>query len=530
MRPLAASGHTAALKTAIAAFAAFAAFGLGAGPASANTGETGISPALLWGNNASNIERACALLEAIATAKPCDACRARTPQNFSRALASMDYPREVEKNSEALGIKLNCEGCHGQDGSLKPAVDAETDTPDAAEITDIGDEASVDAEVAGEYAEPLEEIPAVVTPAESDKNTATAAAPQSDSEAQEAATNFVPVLSNAKVDAFKRYFQTRGKDIFSKWLDRSKAYMPMVLDILEKEGLPEDIAYLALIESGYNPHAKSRAGAVGIWQFMPGTARKYGLRVDWWIDERKDPEKATKAAADYLNDLYDRFDSWYLAAAGYNAGEGRIERALRRFKADNYWDIASNKRALKRETREYVPKYLAAIIIAKEPECYGFMPTNTESDYVYDTVEIRHSTDINVIAKAAGTTATELKRLNPELNRWFTPPDYKNYKIKLPVGTKAAFLENIQKVPEPERLRFHMHKVKRGETLSTIARKYGTSVQPILYLNNIKNVRSLKNGTMIAVPVRAVGRAEAQTDPALKVTPKKTTIAKTGRK
>ncbi|MBI5236350.1 MAG: transglycosylase SLT domain-containing protein [Deltaproteobacteria bacterium] len=313
----------------------------------------------------------------------------------------------------------------------------------------------------------------------------------------------VPIVVNRNVVSFLNYFQTRGRKYFTKWLERSPDYMVMLQDILREQAVPVDLSYIALIESGLNPKAKSRAKAVGMWQFIKGTAKKFGLRVDWWIDERMDPEKATYAAARYFKTLYGEFGSWYLAAAGYNAGEGRIRGAVRKHRTDDFWELASYKRPLKRETREYVPKYIAAMLIAKDPASFGFDEMDLSSGRVYDKAPVPAATDLRVIALAAGTTVEEIQRINPELLRWFTPPDYPGYEIKIPSGTREAFLENFSKVPLPERISFHMHKVKRADTISKIAKLYKTDTKAILYLNNMKGVRSLRVGSTIAVPVRS---------------------------
>ncbi|MBI5343997.1 MAG: transglycosylase SLT domain-containing protein [Deltaproteobacteria bacterium] len=313
----------------------------------------------------------------------------------------------------------------------------------------------------------------------------------------------VPIVVNQKVESFIKYFQTRGRKHFERWLSRQSSYMPAVQRILRENGMPEDLFYIALIESGLNPKARSRAKAVGMWQFIKGTARKYGLRVDWWIDERMDPEKATEAAAKYFKDLYGQFGSWYLAAAGYNAGEGRILRAMRKHKTDDFWLMAGYKKPLKRETRDYVPKYIAAMLIAKDPAAYGFEAGEYEDSLDYEKVRVAQATDINVIAQAAGTTVAEIRRLNPELLLWFTPPDYPDYEIKLPAGSTEKFLSNISAIPPAQMIKFHEHKVKKGDTISNIARIYGTTAKPILYLNNLKRVKSIRPGTTIIVPVRA---------------------------
>lgn len=320
----------------------------------------------------------------------------------------------------------------------------------------------------------------------------------------------VPIVVNKSVESFINYFQTRGRKYFEHWWGRSQDYMVMLQSILREEGLPEELSYIAFIESGLNPRARSRANAVGMWQFIRGTALRYGLRIDWWIDERMDPEKATYAAAKYFRNLYDQFGSWYLAAAGYNAGEGKVARAVRKHNTEDFWELASHKRPFRRETKEYVPKYLAALLIAKDPVSYGFEPVAYNGAIPYEKVRISHATDLRVIADAAGTTVDEIQRLNPELLRWFTPPNYPNYEIKVPAGTAQMLVENMEKLPPSKRIAFQMHKVRRGETLSKIAKRYGTSVGPILYINNMKNAKHVKPGTVIAVPVRADGVARSK--------------------
>jgi membrane-bound lytic murein transglycosylase D len=313
----------------------------------------------------------------------------------------------------------------------------------------------------------------------------------------------VPIVINNSVESFIRYFQTSGRPYFEKWLARIGWYKPLVEDILRREGLPEDLFYVALIESGLNPRARSRRSAVGMWQFIRATARRYGLRVDWWIDERMDPEKATEAAARYLKRLYERFGSWQLAIASYNAGEGTIARAMKRYKTRDFWQLARHRRPLRRETRQYLPKYMAAVLIARDPEKYGFKNLVYEDEVIYEKVPIPDATDIKVIARAAGMSVRELKRMNPELIRWFTPPDYKNYEIKLPPERVELFRENFSKVAPKDRLRFYKHRVRRGDTLWAIARKYKTRISLILYLNDLRNPRYIRPGKLIVIPVRA---------------------------
>lgn len=312
----------------------------------------------------------------------------------------------------------------------------------------------------------------------------------------------VPIVVNKRVEVFINYFQNRGRKYFEKWSMRSQNYMTMLRSILKENGLPEDLSYIAFIESGINPTAKSRANAVGMWQFIKGTATRYGLRVDSWVDERMDPEKATYAAAKYFKNLYSQFGHWYLAAAGYNAGEGKIVRAVKNHKTDDFWKLAEKRRPLKRETKEYVPKYLAAMLISKDPTNYGFEEVEYSENLPYEKVKVEQATDLRVIAEAAGTSLEEIRELNPELIRMFTPPNYPGYQVKVPVGSSERFygyMENLQ----TERVAFQMHKVRRGETLAKIAKRYGSSIQPIVYVNNLKSTRYVKPGTTLAIPVKA---------------------------
>ena len=237
-------------------------------------------------------------------------------------------------------------------------------------------------------------------------------------------------------------------------------------NLLKENGLPEDLVYLALIESGFNPYAYSRSKASGPWQFIYLTGKKYGLKVNWWVDERRDPEKSTIAAAKYLKDLYDMFECWYLAAAGYNAGENKIVSAMKRYRTEDFWELAKY-RYLKQETRDYVPQMIAAALIAKDPEKYGFIGIEYQEPLRYEKVRVPKVTDLRLIAKACEITVEELKDLNPELLRWCTPPDNPDYEIKIPFGKKELFLKNFESLQPEEKIQFKTHIVKKGETLPT---------------------------------------------------------------
>jgi membrane-bound lytic murein transglycosylase D len=312
----------------------------------------------------------------------------------------------------------------------------------------------------------------------------------------------IPIVINDQVEFFIEYFQTTHRDAFALWLQRSGRYIPMMKEVLKQHGLPEDLVYMALIESGFNPKAYSRRRASGPWQFITRTGKRYGLETDWWIDERRDPEKSTIAAAGHLKDLYDQFSCWYLAAAGYNAGAGKISRAIQRYRTEDFWELTKHK-YLKRETRHYVPKMIAAALIAKEPEKYGFIDLEYEEPIHYEKVEIPDATDLKVIARCCEVDYETIKALNPELKMWCTPPHRPDYQVKIPAGTRETFLKNFSQLSPSERITFRQHKVRAGDTLSTIARRYGIKKEPIMQLNDLKSPRELRTGSSIIIPIPA---------------------------
>jgi len=316
----------------------------------------------------------------------------------------------------------------------------------------------------------------------------------------------IPLTLNSKVEYFLYYFQTSGKQSFSKWLSRSSRYIPMMKEILKREGMPEDLVYVAMIESGFHMHARSWASAVGPWQFISGTGRRYDLRIDQWIDERKDPVKATTAAALYLKELYGIFNGdWYLAAAGYNAGENKILRAINMYNSSDFWEISRGS-YLKRETKEYVPKLLAAAIIAKDPARYGFTDIAYLSPIEYDTVTIPSRTDLDLVAKLSGATYESVKELNPDLRHWCTPPEYPGFQLKIPKGSKALFEAGYAKIPEDkrftERTLYSHYKARKKDTLRTVARRFGTSPALLAELNSLNARKSRIAGKTLLVPVK----------------------------
>jgi membrane-bound lytic murein transglycosylase D len=310
----------------------------------------------------------------------------------------------------------------------------------------------------------------------------------------------IPIVINAKVEQFIQYFQTTARKAFSNWLARSEKYIPTMRNLLKENGLPEDLVYLALIESGFNPYAYSRSKASGPWQFIYPTGKRYGLRANWWIDERRDPEKSTIAAAKYLKDLYDMFECWYLAAAGYNAGEGKIATAMKRYRTEDFWEL-TKYRYLKRETKDYVPQMIAAALIAKDPEKYGFIGIEYQEPLRYDKVKVPEVTDLRLIAKVCEVTIEEIKELNPELSRWCTPPNFLDYEIKIPFGKKELFLKNFEILYPGEKFQFKTHMVKKGDTLSKIAKLYRIDPEPILEINRLNKKSQLSIGMNLLIPL-----------------------------
>lgn len=319
----------------------------------------------------------------------------------------------------------------------------------------------------------------------------------------------IPMILNDSVENHLEYFKTRGRDVFQRWLDRSGRYIPLMKDIFREKNLPEDLVYVAMIESGFNPYAVSWAKAVGPWQFMPATGKIYGLKIDWWIDERKDPVKSTHAAAEHLKDLHNLFGSWPLALASYNAGAGKVQRAVLRTQSEDFWDLKAS-RYIRKETKNYVPKYMAATILAKNPEAYGFTVSGFEP-YKFDEVVIEESTDLRLIAKCANCTYEQIKELNPEIRRWVTPPHYDRYTLRLPPGSKETFLANYAAIPPEQKIRWERHEVKRGETLAVLAKRYHTTPEAIRDINGLRK-SAIQPGKHILIPVDTNANAH---DPAL---------------
>ncbi len=295
-----------------------------------------------------------------------------------------------------------------------------------------------------------------------------------------------------------RFFMGRGKEYFEQWLRLSGRYMPLMERIFEEEGVPKELTILSMPESGLRPHARSWVGAVGLWQFMKGTGKLYGLRTSWWYDERRDFEKSTRAAARHLKDLYAEFGDWYLVLGAYNAGPGRIFRAARRSGSNDFWEMRSH---LPRQTRNYIPQYVAVTRMVKEPHLYGFTGIQPEPELSYETVTIDDCVSLEVLAECAGTDAATMRILNPELLQWCTPPGVTGYTLRIPSGSRDQFVAAYSKIPDDQKRDWAMHVVRKGETLSGIANRYGVSLGLLAEVNNIRNTHRLSIGNRLAIPI-----------------------------
>ena len=309
----------------------------------------------------------------------------------------------------------------------------------------------------------------------------------------------IPLIRNKQVDQFITYFTTaKGRKQFSIWMKRYMEYKDLIIPILKQHKMPEELMILAMIESGLNPKAYSRANASGMWQFIYSTGKNYGLKRDWYVDERRDPVKATHAACEYLKDLNEQFDNWYLALAAYNCGAGRIARAAKLHQTYDFWQMHS----LPRESRNYIPYYLAAAIIAKDPDHYGFKISKSKP-FSYEEVVLENSADLAVLSRVAGIKVKTLRKYNPELRQSATPAD-SPYLLKLPKGKKEQFLARWNSIPESERFapQFIVHRVRYGESLWTISKKYGASIHDIAAVNKIRNRHKIKVGNKLKIPIK----------------------------
>jgi membrane-bound lytic murein transglycosylase D len=310
---------------------------------------------------------------------------------------------------------------------------------------------------------------------------------------------------NPAVQKWIHYFQNKGRKYMRLYLSRSTRYLPMMKNVLRENGLPEDLVYVSLIESGFSPQAQSRSNAVGYWQFIRSTGRRYGLHVDGFIDERRDPVLATRAAAEYFKELYSLFGSWHLALAAYNAGENRVKRAVMKNYTRDFWVLMKKRRSLAAETKQYVPKFIAATMIAKAPEKYGFTGLDFDDPLSYDTVTLTNPISITKLAQNLDVDPDELRLLNPKFRGDFVPMSRNDETVvRIPVGkgtdAPAAVSLSASKQPKVVQADVYYYRVRHGDNLSMIAKRHHTTVSRLRRLNNLSNRVLLRVGMHLRVP------------------------------
>ena len=308
----------------------------------------------------------------------------------------------------------------------------------------------------------------------------------------------LPLMMNDQVAGFINYFSNRGRGTVERALTRSGRYEDMIRSTLRDVGVPQDLIYLAQAESGFHPLAVSRAGARGMWQFMGSRARGYGLERNWWVDDRQDPEKATRAAARHLKDLYNQFGDWYLAMAAYNSGPGTVQAAVKRTGYADFWELY-RRNVLPRETRNYVPIIVAVTIMAKNPGQYGLDTVVKEKALSYDTVKIGYPIDLRLVAECVDVSAADLQELNPSLLRMTTPKD-REFALHLPAGTAEKFQTAVASIPADKRVWWRYHKVQAGDTLASLARTYHTGSKSIAEANGLED-EALAPDTKLIIPI-----------------------------
>lgn len=310
----------------------------------------------------------------------------------------------------------------------------------------------------------------------------------------------IPVTYNRSVKKWVKYFTGRGRKIFLRYAQRAGRYGPVLSKILNDQGLPRDLIYLAMAESGFNNRARSWAKAVGPWQFMPFTGRRFGLEVDFYLDERRDPLKATVASSMYLRALYDMFGSWELACAGYNAGEGKIKRAIKRYRTKDFWKIARG-RYLRPETKNYVPKIMALAIIGKNLKTFGMYPVEFDKALDFEEITVPGNSDLYKIAQALETTFEEMKIYNPEVTRWQTPPDGEEYVIRVKVGKKKIW-DKYEIKPNIEATDYKLYSLRGFANLKQVGRKFKVPYKVLEALNDMSASTRLKPRTSVVLPFR----------------------------
>lgn len=339
----------------------------------------------------------------------------------------------------------------------------------------------------------------------------------------------ISIPLNARVLSYIQLFQGRLHDFIEEGMKRGSKYLPMIQDVFRAEGLPLDLAYVPLVESAFKPTALSRTKAKGVWQFMSGTAVENGLHRDWYVDERSDPEKATLAAAKYLGMLAKMFDGdWHMALASYNGGPGRLQRAAKAAKVSDFWKLAQRPKLLPRETREYVPMILAAIVIARSPAEYGF-DFEPEAPPAYETVTLSRPVDLRRVAEWAGTSIDQIQALNPELRRWTTPVKDTKYELRVPAGASSVVSERIAGAAPADLASLKFYTVKRGDTLRAVAKKLHVSRTDLAEANYLRSTARLVAGDRLIVPLEATALMAARVDRPAPATEARSTVSRSGQ-
>lgn len=343
------------------------------------------------------------------------------------------------------------------------------------------------------------------------------------------ANHDIPIPLNQRVLSYIELFQGRLHEFIEQGMRRGSKYLPMIQNVFRAEGLPLDLAYVPLVESAFKPNALSRVKAKGVWQFMTGTAIENGLRRDWYIDERSDPEKATVAAAKYLRTLSKIFGGdWHLALASYNGGPGRLQRAIKSNRLDSFWKLAEKPKALPRETREYVPMILAAIVVARNPAQYGF-DFETEAATEFDKVTLPRPVDLRRVAEWTDTTIDDIQALNPELRRWTTPVRDTQYALKVPAGTADVVMARLGDTASADLASLKFYTVKRGDTLPLIAKKLRVNKADLAEANYLSATARVSAGEKLMVPHEATALMAARTDRPAPATESRATVAASGQ-
>jgi len=417
-------------------------------------------------------------------------------QAGEKELTAGHLDKAREEFDRAVGVLLESPYGARTDARLREHFDRLIDRINAYDVTAL---AQGDAFAEKKYeAAPIDELlkNATTFPAPA-ADAATTAAVKADLKLHE---HDIPIPDNPKVLSYVEVFQGRLRDYIQESLERGAKYMPMIQSVFRAEGLPLDLAYIPIIESSFKTNALSKASAKGPWQFMKGTAKDHDLKVDWFIDERSDPEKATVAAAQYLKTLSKMFDGdWNLVLAAYNGGPGRVSRAIKRAGVDDFWRLSASSKYLPRETREYVPMILAAMIIGRNPAQDGFELVTGEP-VAYEKVTMPQAVDLRRVAEWAGTTVDQIQALNPELRRWTTPVKYPNYEVKVPKGSADRLNAKLAEASPADFVTLKWYSAKKGETLSTVARRFGVSRSDVAEANNLSTKSRLHTGQSLIIP------------------------------